>query len=94
MSEEAARGFGRWYAGLLPQDRVRWLEAGQTGAGFTTDLLATLPADHRPGCAEAWVFGPVDPKWLAAGADMPGYVPALEFGEFLQRQYATWYGFE
>lgn len=42
MPEEAAREFGRWFAGLLPQDRVRWLEAGQTGAGFTIDLLADL----------------------------------------------------
>jgi hypothetical protein len=92
--EEAALGFGRWFAGLLPQVRVQWLEAGQTGSGFTMELLATLPDGHRPGCAEAWVFGPVDSRWLAAGADVPGYVPALEFDEFLRTKYGTWYGVE
>lgn len=83
-----------WFATLPPQARVDWLETGQTAVGLTAVLLRTLPEEHRPGHADAWVFGPVYPKWLLAAADSPAYVLSGQFGEFLAAEYSRWYGGE
>ncbi len=80
-----------WFAALPPQDRVDWLEVGQTTVGLTPRLLHTLPPERRPGQARAWVLGPVDPAWLANAAGEPAYIVAEEFGRFLAAEYDRWY---
>ena len=81
-----------WFTGLPPQERVDWLEVQQTAAGLTGRLLATLPERRRPGQAEAWVLGPVDPAWLATPPEGPAYVLSVNFGQFLSTEYNEWYG--
>ena len=81
-----------WFAALPPQDRVDWLEVGQTATGLTQRLLRTLPPERQPGHDLAWVLGPVDPAWLASAPDSPAYVPSEEFGQFLAAEYERWYG--
>jgi hypothetical protein len=80
-----------WFSSLPPQDRADWLEVRQTGAGLIPTLLQTLPGERRPGCAGAWVLGPVDPSWLTNQTRNPAYVLAEEFGHFLAAEYDRWY---
>lgn len=89
MSTEQIRA---WFATLPPQDRVDWLETGQTATGLTPRLLRTLPEQRQPGHAHAWIFGPVYPGWLTIAADTPAHILSEEFGEFLAAEYDRWYG--